>query len=87
MMSILSEMGVLGHSPVALCVITMLLFNNHIFHEHTLHIEVDCHFVHDMVLSKKIQALHVQTGQHIVDIFTKPLMLSAFNYDFQARNA
>lgn len=34
---------------------------NLVFQERTKHVEVDCHFVRDEVLSKNIRLLHVQS--------------------------
>lgn len=49
------------------------LATNHVFHERTKHIEIDCHTVRDQIKAGGLIALHVSSGNQLADILTKPL--------------
>jgi hypothetical protein len=51
----------------------ILLANNPIHHVKTKHIELHCHFIREKVLGKKIDLIHVNIEDQVVDIFTKSL--------------
>ncbi|GJT04193.1 uncharacterized mitochondrial protein-like protein [Tanacetum coccineum] len=45
---------------------------NSVFHEHTKHIEINCHFTRHHLLAGTISLLFVPSALQIVDVFTKP---------------
>lgn len=46
---------------------------NPVLHVRTKHVEMDIHFVRDMVLNKKIIIGYVPSSEQPEDVFTKPL--------------
>ncbi|GJV97621.1 ribonuclease H-like domain-containing protein [Tanacetum coccineum] len=51
---------------------------NHVQHQRTKHIEIDIHFVRDMVARGQVRVLHVPSRYQYVDIFTKGLPSALF---------
>jgi hypothetical protein len=53
---------------------------NPIFHSKTKHIPIKYHFLREQVTNQIVQVHYIPTTEQIVDIFTKPLAKTSFEY-------
>ena len=55
------------------------LIANPLFHARTKHIEIDVHFVRDLVSTKALSICFISSKDQVADTFTKPLPTPKFN--------
>ena len=60
--------------------ICMKLSENPVFHDNSKHIEINYHYIRDMVQRRAVKLQYAATDEHIVDVLTKPLARVKFEY-------
>ena len=51
----------------------MAITNNPMFHARTKHIEIQYHFVRELILSEEVEMIYYPTTENCADMFTKAL--------------
>lgn len=62
-----------------LCILLLIPYSMNI-HEHTKHIEIDCHFVRDELQNGLFATFYVRNDAQLADIFTKALGGERFEF-------
>ncbi|KAL0345521.1 UNVERIFIED_CONTAM: Retrovirus-related Pol polyprotein from transposon RE1 [Sesamum radiatum] len=74
--NLLGELGFLYDEPLLMYCDNLTpihIARNPVFHERTKHLEVDCHFILEAVMSRRICAPSTSLSKQIADVFTKVL--------------
>ncbi|KAF5458247.1 hypothetical protein F2P56_022289 [Juglans regia] len=78
----LRELGItLSKPPILWCdnISATYLSANPVFHSHTKHMDIDYHFVRDIVATKTLKVAFCSSNDQIANTFTKPLISEKFS--------
>jgi hypothetical protein len=56
------------------------MMENHAFHDESKHVEIQYHFIRDMLQRGAIKLQYVSTDKQVVDVLTKPLSRVKFEH-------
>jgi hypothetical protein len=56
------------------------MIENHVFHDKSKHIEIQYHYICDMVQRGAINLQYVSTDEHVADVLNKPLSCVKFEH-------
>lgn len=60
-------------SALIYCDNVAAIATNHTFHERTKHIEINCHFVQDLIDNGRLKVLLIRSSAQLADLFSKAL--------------
>jgi hypothetical protein len=79
--SLIRDLGIQLSSPPNLwCdnIGATYLAANPVFHARTKHVEIDFHFVQDLVAAKALQIMFIPSKEQVADVLTKPVASNRF---------
>ena len=56
------------------------MIENHVFHDRSKHIEIQYHYIHDMVQRGAIKLQYISTDEQVANVLTKPLSHVKFEH-------
>jgi hypothetical protein len=81
--SLLQELGVPKQKPLVFWfdnIDATYLSSNLVYHARMKHVEIDFHFVRDMVTKRTLEVRFISSGVELANIFIKPLSSAWFAY-------
>lgn len=79
LMSLLKDLGLKKMNATTLKCdnqVALSIAANHVYHERTKHIQMDCHFIREKVNQGIIQPFYVPLSEQLADVLTKALAVN-----------